>query len=166
MEPLIQQIAGRREEIARADTLLMIAVFLIFTLAIASYVAAVISGKTELHKLTLILVIALPFFVARQEYMIHRPAAWIKLVEQTVPKQAVQTEPQNVPNWETWKDSRTSRWALLPILDILAGFAALYVIYCSGAVLWTDYRQFVVWCIVSLLAGIGACIAAVPLAGQ
>jgi hypothetical protein len=171
VETLAKQIADRRLEIAQADALMMQAVFLIFALCMASYVAATLSGKTELHKLVLVLVVTLPFFIARQEYMIHRPAEWIKTVqaslsttETTVTEK--QIEKATVQNWEAWKDSRYSTYVLLPLLDILAGLTALYVLYCSSAVLWPTDKPFVLWSGVGVIVGILSCIAGAKLAGK
>ncbi len=168
MEPIAKQIADRRLEIAQADALLMQAVFLIFALCIVSYIVAVATNKPELHKLTLVLVVALPFFVARQEYMIHRPAAWIKTVQHITSPPDVSTANQgsSVKNWEERKDSLLSTKTLLPLLDILAGLAALYVLFCSSTVLWATDRTFVVWSIVGLVVSILTCIAGAKLSGK
>ncbi len=167
METISKQIADRRLEIAQADALLMQAVFLIFALCIISYIVAIATNTPELHKLTLVLVVALPFFVARQEYMIHRPATWIKTVQHATPPQDVSAANQgSIRNWEEWKDSLVSTKILLPLLDILAGFAALYVLFCSSTVLWATDRTFVIWSVVGLIAGILACVAGAKLAGK
>ncbi len=168
-ETIAEQVAQRRQEIANADTTMMTAVFVIFSLTTTAYIAAVITGRPELYKLVFILGLTMVFFIARQELMIHRPAGYIKMTEQkSVATKVAEHPPEEdgIPSWESYKDNLWSTKFLLGPLDILAGLGIIYMFYCSGAALWTDSRQFVYWCIAGTIGGIVAAIVAIVFAGK
>jgi hypothetical protein len=156
-----QQIGALRAEIASANGQMIQGVCFIVLLMTASYIAAVITGKPELYKLVAMLSLTMVFFVARQDYIIHRAGAFIQLNEvETKYEGLIASELRQkhgvelTGGWETWKNSLRSRIFLLPPLDVLAAIGVFYILVCSQMALWQNHSRFVIATSMGILLGI------------
>jgi hypothetical protein len=182
MEAIAQQVQKLREEIAMHDTNMMHGVYLIVVLMIGVHLAKIVTNNKDAAKLVLMLAAGTPYFVARQDYMIHRAAAWILMAEAKLKLQdlrekyppgslneprPVQTQTvSDIESWESWKANLKSRLIALPILDLLSPIAVMYIIFCSASFLWPTDRQFVITTCGMFVAGIGVIPVVIKFAGK
>jgi hypothetical protein len=175
METIAQQVQKLREEIAMHDVNMMHGIYVIVALMIAAYIAAAISNKLEVYMLVLMLAMTTPFFVARQEYMIHRAGSYIRYTEAKAkleelrakyppgglnnPEVRQESTASETESWESWKGNLKSRVTILPALDLLAPIAVLYLILMSALALYPSSPTFTL----SAAAGIVLGICAIPL---
>lgn len=138
METIAQQIANLRLEIAAAIWQMTIGMWLITVLAVLAYLLASTSLGREKHcRLTMILVISGLFFTAREDYLIHRPAGYITMIE-AKQAQLEPAPPANLPSWETYKSGLSSTRWFLPPIDVLAGLVWIFLFWSSANALRTD----------------------------
>jgi hypothetical protein len=122
-ETIAQQIQKLRDEIISHNSDMMAGMRMITSVMVLLFIAATVIGNLDLYSLVLVAAVTIPLFVARQDYLIHRAAAYIRYVEEDAkPKMVIFAEQdarkQQVLSWETWKGNLKSRKWLLPILDL------------------------------------------------
>jgi hypothetical protein len=167
METIGEQIRSLRQEIAACEASMSYGLFLIAVMILALYVAEIFSGKTELLRLILVLVITALFFAAKQDYNISRNAAWIRYAERQMQDYTHQEmESRQVLSWEAWKAKLKSRKYLLPVIDFFAGAVILYVVFASAAQLYQSAPAFVIASCAAIVLGIVAIPLSVVFAGR
>jgi hypothetical protein len=134
METTVQQIANLRLEIAAAIWQLTIGMWLITALAVLVYLLAATMDNDKHYLLTMVLITSGLFFVAREDYLIHRPAGFIRAMETAATASTQQS-------WEFYKNSLVSTYAFLPILDVLSGLVWIYLFWDGAAALRKSDRH-------------------------
>jgi len=164
METLAQQNAYLRLEIAATIWQLTIGMWLITALGTITYLLA---REDRHHRLVMILIISGLFYAAREDYLMHRAAGYIRKAEQA----QVTAMPANLPTWEGYKNGLASRyWFMMPI-DLLAGLVWIYLFCSSHNVIWSrrtvkEFDRFIVFCEFCFVLGWAAPFLAVYVANK
>ena len=125
MDYYVRQVEHLRQEMVLTFFGLSMGLLIMGGMAIGAYIAAVATGKQELYRLMVILIIGTLFFAAKNDYVGHRCGAWIALVE---PYLVSGNENIPVPPWEQWKAALMGTKVLLPTLDILMALPFIWVL--------------------------------------
>jgi len=168
METIALQVANLRLEIAATIWQLTIGIWLITGLAAAAYMLASGFGGEKHYRLSMILVISGLFFTAREDYLMHRAAGYITMVESKMSSLPV---PQS---WESYKGALLSTKAFLPLIDVLAGFIWIYI-FCDSVTALKQLaraedkdppRRFLFWAKFGFVVGWASPFVATYLAGR
>jgi hypothetical protein len=151
------QINHLRSEITALVSQTLYGALILGALAVLSYVVAVSLSKRELYRLTVILILNIPLWAARQDYIIHRNASWIKMAErEMISGHAGAASAKNtatLPTWEEWKGRLSSRKTVLPLIDLLAGLGLIWIFTHAQTVLFKQGDKKFVWTTCLLLIG-------------
>lgn len=169
MNIILQQVFERRLEIIAADLLMHLALYIFTLAAMGIYIVAVIYDKTEIYELVPVIIFSLVVFVVmRGDFMIHRPAAYIKYVEQELPDKEVVIGKSGIQikGWQTFKSQLTNTW-VVAATDVVGALVLFFLLYKTQVKLWGAGENVFVCITTILILGAASLIPkAVSLAGR
>lgn len=133
-----------KKEIVDTNQQMIHGVFLFAILMVISYIGAVVTSKIELYQLVLVFAVSTSFWIAREDYLIHRAGAYIAKTEIT----------QEAVGWENHKAGLKSRFLMFP-LDLFAALSLLWIVWMSAQNLFLlGQGRFVIVMITGIVSGI------------
>ncbi len=160
MNDILRQLFERRLEILAADILMHLALYLFTVAAMAIYIVAVIYDNAKIYELIPMLLLSLTIFVVmRGDFMIHRPAGYVRYVESAMPEvqTTVSKSGLSIQGWETWKAERQNTW-LMGAMDTVGALVLLFILFRSQQALWGHGQWAFVVITTSLIIGAAALI--------
>ncbi len=135
MNFVFQQLFERRLEILLADFLMHLALYIFTIAAMGIYIIAVVTDKSQVYELVPVLLFSLVVFVAmRGDFMVHRPAGYVREVESMLPLETNKVGAV-IPTWEKWKSERKNTW-LMVVMDVVGAGVLFFLLVKSQAALW------------------------------
>ncbi len=129
-----QDVSYLQKMIGDVNAQMIMGVLVVFALTSVAFMAATITGKIELYKLVFVFAVAMSFWVAREDYLIHRNAASIKVLQEQIRREGEWERSSSARTAEQLKDELKSRYLMFP-LDLLAASAMFWMLYSSGKAL-------------------------------